>query len=92
MHVEEQYTPKTWPEAPERATLEGKNKFLGFLVLSWRRNSFFRLSLCNIFGSEEQSSSCGYGFKRFIYIATCVYYDNDSYLQAPLRACMRFII
>lgn len=30
MHVEEQFTPKTWPEAPERATLEGKNKFLGF--------------------------------------------------------------
>ncbi|MEK3887097.1 cytochrome (ubi)quinol oxidase subunit III [Bacillus sp. FSL K6-3431] len=30
MHVEEQFTPKTWPEAPERASLEGKNKFLGF--------------------------------------------------------------
>lgn len=30
MHVEEQFTPKTWPEAPEQATLEGKNKFLGF--------------------------------------------------------------
>src|SRR5690606_21875929 len=30
MHVEQSYTPQTWPEAPERATLEGKNKFLGF--------------------------------------------------------------
>src|SRR5699024_7141439 len=30
MHVEEKFTPKTWPESPERATLEGKNKFLGF--------------------------------------------------------------
>src|SRR5690606_18015397 len=30
MHVEQPYTPKTWPESPERATLEGKNKFLGF--------------------------------------------------------------
>nr|WP_259545840.1 cytochrome (ubi)quinol oxidase subunit III [Heyndrickxia oleronia] len=30
MHVEEKFTPKTWPEAPEKATLEGKNKFLGF--------------------------------------------------------------
>ncbi|MBS4207752.1 cytochrome c oxidase subunit 3 [Bacillus sp. FJAT-50079] len=30
MHVEQQFTPKTWPESPERATLEGKNKFLGF--------------------------------------------------------------
>lgn len=30
MHVEEKYTAKTWPEAPEKATHEGKNKFLGF--------------------------------------------------------------
>ncbi|OZI12354.1 cytochrome (ubi)quinol oxidase subunit III [Bacillaceae bacterium SAS-127] len=30
MHVEEKFTPQTWPESPEQATLEGKNKFLGF--------------------------------------------------------------
>lgn len=30
MNVDQQFTPQTWPEAPERATLEGKNKFLGF--------------------------------------------------------------
>jgi len=29
MQVEQQFTPETWPEAPEKATLEGKNKFLG---------------------------------------------------------------
>jgi len=30
MHVEEKLTAETFPEAPEKATLEGKNKFLGF--------------------------------------------------------------
>lgn len=30
MHVEEKLTPETFPAEPERATLEGKNKFLGF--------------------------------------------------------------
>ncbi|WP_203362197.1 cytochrome (ubi)quinol oxidase subunit III [Bacillus sp. REN10] len=30
MQVEEKFTPQTWPESPEQATLEGKNKFLGF--------------------------------------------------------------
>ena len=30
MHMEEKLTPETFPEEPERATLEGKNKFLGF--------------------------------------------------------------
>jgi cytochrome c oxidase subunit III len=30
MQAEEKFTDATWPESPEKATLEGKNKFLGF--------------------------------------------------------------
>lgn len=30
MQAEEKFTYETWPAAPEKATLEGKNKFLGF--------------------------------------------------------------
>lgn len=30
MNLEEKFTPQTWPEHPEKQTLEGKNKFLGF--------------------------------------------------------------
>lgn len=30
MNVEEKFTPQTWPEFPERQTLDGKNKFIGF--------------------------------------------------------------
>ena len=30
MQLNEKFTDKTWPAAPEKATLEGKNKFLGF--------------------------------------------------------------
>ncbi|WP_342430474.1 cytochrome (ubi)quinol oxidase subunit III [Neobacillus sp. FSL H8-0543] len=30
MHVEEKLTYETWPAEPEKATLEAKNKFLGF--------------------------------------------------------------
>lgn len=30
MVVEEKFTYETWPSSPEKATLEGKNKFLGF--------------------------------------------------------------
>ncbi|KYD14350.1 MAG: cytochrome (ubi)quinol oxidase subunit III [Caldibacillus debilis] len=30
MNVEEKFTPQTWPELPERQTLDGKNKFIGF--------------------------------------------------------------
>lgn len=30
MHAEEKFTDATWPASPEKATLEGKNKYLGF--------------------------------------------------------------
>ena len=30
MQINEKFTDTTWPAAPEKATLEGKNKFLGF--------------------------------------------------------------
>ncbi len=30
MNVTEKFTPQTWPEHPETATMEGKNKFIGF--------------------------------------------------------------
>lgn len=30
MEINERFTDTTWPAAPEKATLEGKNKFLGF--------------------------------------------------------------
>ncbi|WP_335870477.1 cytochrome (ubi)quinol oxidase subunit III [Bacillus sp. 2205SS5-2] len=30
MHVDEKFTPRTWPASPEKQTLEAKNKFLGF--------------------------------------------------------------
>ncbi|OMP68496.1 cytochrome (ubi)quinol oxidase subunit III [Domibacillus epiphyticus] len=30
MAAEEKFSPQTWPVSPEQATLEGKNKFLGF--------------------------------------------------------------
>ncbi|WP_050614656.1 cytochrome c oxidase subunit 3 [Bacillus testis] len=30
MHADEKFTEATWPSSPERATLEGKNKFVGF--------------------------------------------------------------
>ena len=30
MQINEKFTDTTWPAAPEKATFEGKNKFLGF--------------------------------------------------------------
>jgi cytochrome c oxidase subunit III len=41
MHAEEKFTPQTWPESPEKATLEGKNKFLGFWLFLGGETALF---------------------------------------------------
>jgi cytochrome c oxidase subunit III len=41
MHAEETFTAKTWPESPEKATLEGKNKFLGFWLFLGGETTLF---------------------------------------------------
>lgn len=33
MDANKKYTPQTWPDHPETATMEGKNKFVGFWLL-----------------------------------------------------------
>ena len=30
MDINKKWTDRTWPEAPEKATLEGRNKYVGF--------------------------------------------------------------
>ena len=32
MDLKTKLTPQSWPEHPEKSTLEGKNKFLGFWI------------------------------------------------------------
>ena len=45
MDFNKKFTPETWPDHPEKATLEGKNKFVRFLALPWWRNSIY-LQVC----------------------------------------------
>ncbi len=48
MHVEEKFTAETWPAAPEKATLEGKNKFIGFWLFLGGETVLICLSFCHI--------------------------------------------
>ena len=48
MEINEKFTDTTWPAAPEKATLEGKNKYLGFwFFLRWR-NSPICITFCYV--------------------------------------------
>ena len=41
MDFNKKFTPQTWPDHPEQATLEGKNKFVGIWIFSCRDTVLF---------------------------------------------------
>lgn len=51
MHADEKFTPKTWPASPEKATLEGKNKFMGFWFFLGGETVLLDL-FCHLSGTE----------------------------------------
>ena len=66
MHVEEQYNPKTWPEAPEKTTLEGKNKFLGFWFFLGGETVLFASLFATYLALKNRVPRWAYGFNRII--------------------------
>ena len=48
MEINEKLTDTTWPAAPEKATLEGKNKFLGFWFFLGGETVLFRFAFCDL--------------------------------------------
>lgn len=51
MHTEEKLTAETFPANPEKATLEGKNKFIGFWLFLGGDGSVC-VSLRNLYRAE----------------------------------------
>ena len=48
MDLNKKFTPETWPDHPEKATLEGKNKFVGFWLFLGGETILFATFVCNI--------------------------------------------
>ncbi|MEZ0116816.1 UNVERIFIED_ORG: heme/copper-type cytochrome/quinol oxidase subunit 3 [Heyndrickxia coagulans] len=66
MEIEQNFTAKTWPESPERATLEGRNKFLGFWLFLGGETVLFASLVCNLPGAERQGPGINGACKRLI--------------------------
>ena len=53
MHADEKLTDETWPAAPEKATLEGKNKFVGFWLFLGEKQ-FCSLPFCHLSALKDK--------------------------------------
>ncbi len=77
MHVEGKLTNETFPAEPEKATLEGKNKFVGFWLFLGGETVLFA-SLFGTYLALKKFDKRRSFFARNVSNATCVYYDNAS--------------
>ncbi|MCU9612233.1 cytochrome c oxidase subunit 3 [Caldibacillus lycopersici] len=57
MNVEGKFTPQTWPDSPEKQTLEGKNKFLGFWLFLGGETVLFATLFATYLALKEKGSS-----------------------------------
>lgn len=56
MHVEEKLTAETFPDSPEKATLEGKNKFLGFWLFLGGETVLFASLFATYLALKDQTN------------------------------------
>ncbi|QOR68429.1 cytochrome (ubi)quinol oxidase subunit III [Cytobacillus suaedae] len=74
MHVEEKLTAETFPDSPEKATLEGKNKFLGFWLFLGGETVLFASLFATYLALKDQTNGGPTGQEIFdlplVFIAT----------------------
>ena len=51
MDLNKKFTPETWPDHPEKATFEAKNKFVGFWLFLGGETILFATFVCNLFSA-----------------------------------------
>jgi Cytochrome c oxidase subunit III. len=57
MMMEEKFTSRTWPEEPERVTLEGRNKFIGFWLFLGGETIMFASLFATYLALKNRGSS-----------------------------------
>ena len=58
MDLNKKFTPETWPDHPETATLEAKNKFVGFWIFLGGETILFATFSRRYLALKKQRTSC----------------------------------
>lgn len=72
MHAQEKMTAETWPLAPEKQTLEGKNKFLGFWLFLGGETVLFASLFATYLALKDKVPSSSHALAKDLYQAPLV--------------------
>ena len=64
MDLNKKFTPETWPDHPETATLEAKNKFVGFWIFLAGEVILFATLFGGYLALKNKGSGVGLNFQR----------------------------
>ncbi|WP_338469943.1 cytochrome (ubi)quinol oxidase subunit III [Niallia sp. XMNu-256] len=67
MEIQERFTVETWPESPERQTLEAKNKFLGFWLFLGGETALFATLFATYLALKDKVPSADHALAKDLY-------------------------
>ncbi|WP_019242440.1 MULTISPECIES: cytochrome c oxidase subunit 3 [Bacillus] len=86
MHAEEKYTEATWPSSPEKATLEGKNKFIGFWLFLGGETVLFATLFATYLALKDSVPSGDHALAKDIFDMKLVFVATMLLLTSSLTS------
>ncbi len=86
MELQEKYTLETWPESPERQTLEGKNKFIGFWLFLGGETALFATLFATYLALKDKVPSPEHALAKDLYEMPLVFATTMILLTSSLTS------
>lgn len=86
MQAEEKFTPETWPASPEKATLEAKNKFLGFWLFLGGETVLFATLFATYLALKDKVPSAEHALAKDLFEMPLVFLMTMILLTSSLTS------
>jgi cytochrome c oxidase subunit 3 len=86
MEIQEKFTVETWPESPERQTLEGKNKFVGFWFFLAGETALFATLFATYLALKDKVPSSEHALAKDLYEMPLVFATTMILLTSSLTS------
>lgn len=86
MHVEEKFTPQTWPDYPEKQTLEGKNKILGLWLFLGGETVLFASLFATYLALKDRVPDSSHALAKDLYSLPLVFVMTMILLTSSLTS------
>ena len=88
MEINEKFTDTTWPAAPEKATLEGKNKYLGFWFFLGGETVLFASLFATYLALKDKVPNGDAALAKDLFELTFDFCSNHAVINKLFNKCL----